>query len=206
MKKKFVVHEALLIHYSAFFRAALQGGFKEAETKSVTLEEDWPFIFEIFVHWMYYERFPSAEHLDDEQLVKQYENSKEEGEVGCQHKSKSEVLIRLYLLGDQYQVPLLRNHVLICLFKHSCSKAAYLFPNYHVCNLSFDKLAAKDPLRRFLVDCACRYKKRMYRHKDTGVENQLEPNMLVEIANRYIYVIHNMNVYDYELSLDDYLV
>ena len=34
----FVVHEALLKYHSPFFRAALDGNFKEAETKKVSVE------------------------------------------------------------------------------------------------------------------------------------------------------------------------
>lgn len=49
-KAKFVVHEALLAHYSKFFHAALQGNFQEAETKTVTLGDESQKIFELFVH------------------------------------------------------------------------------------------------------------------------------------------------------------
>ncbi|KAF2449204.1 hypothetical protein P171DRAFT_480311 [Karstenula rhodostoma CBS 690.94] len=56
-KARFVVHEELLAHYSEFFRAALQGGFAEAETKTITLDDVAPHTFELFVHWLYYQRF-----------------------------------------------------------------------------------------------------------------------------------------------------
>lgn len=64
-EKKFVVHEHLLTHYSDFFRAALTGDFKEAEDKIVRLEEEDPTVFEFFVHWLYYQRFPDGSKEDD---------------------------------------------------------------------------------------------------------------------------------------------
>lgn len=55
---RFVVPESLLVHYSKFFRAALTGNFSEAKDKTVKLEEDDPKMFELFVHWLYYQSFP----------------------------------------------------------------------------------------------------------------------------------------------------
>ena len=49
----FVVREDLLTHYSEFFRAALTGGFKEAADKIVTLKDEDPDVFGVFVHWLY---------------------------------------------------------------------------------------------------------------------------------------------------------
>ncbi|KAL1642392.1 hypothetical protein SLS58_005466 [Diplodia intermedia] len=50
---KFFVHEALLCYYSAFFHNALNGRFKEAESKVISLPEDDPIEFAMAVHWLY---------------------------------------------------------------------------------------------------------------------------------------------------------
>ncbi|KAF1967691.1 hypothetical protein BU23DRAFT_573000 [Bimuria novae-zelandiae CBS 107.79] len=72
---KFVVHEGFLTHYSDYFRAALQRGFKEAETKTVTLKEEHSATFELFVHWVYHQRFPDASEGDDGQLVELFSDN-----------------------------------------------------------------------------------------------------------------------------------
>jgi len=47
------LYEALLCKYSEFFRAALQGQFKEAKEKQVTLPDDNPEVLELFVQWIF---------------------------------------------------------------------------------------------------------------------------------------------------------
>lgn len=47
------MHKDLLCHYSSFFRAALTGGFHEAMTHEITLDEEDPKIFDIFVNSLY---------------------------------------------------------------------------------------------------------------------------------------------------------
>ena len=43
----------LLVEYSTFFAAALNGNFAEGKTHCVTLPEEDPDIFRIFVQWLY---------------------------------------------------------------------------------------------------------------------------------------------------------
>jgi hypothetical protein len=53
MKKDFYVHVGLLLHYSSYFRKALNPVWVEGHTKSITLSEDSPAIFHMFFHWIY---------------------------------------------------------------------------------------------------------------------------------------------------------
>lgn len=43
----------LLVRHSSFFEAALDGYFAESTSKSITLPEDDPVIFELFIRWLY---------------------------------------------------------------------------------------------------------------------------------------------------------
>ena len=43
----------LLTNVSSFFTAALKGGFSEAKTNSITLPDDDPKAFELFVQWLF---------------------------------------------------------------------------------------------------------------------------------------------------------
>lgn len=51
--KVFHVHVGVLCRHSAFFRAALNGAFPEAQTNSIALPEDNPMRFEQILCWMY---------------------------------------------------------------------------------------------------------------------------------------------------------
>ena len=49
----FLVHRELLNHHSRFFAAALTGDFYESQTQCVSLVDENPDIFGIFVEWLY---------------------------------------------------------------------------------------------------------------------------------------------------------
>lgn len=50
-EKQFTIPKALLTQRSTFFKAALEGGFKEAIEQQVKLPEADEEIFEIYVQW-----------------------------------------------------------------------------------------------------------------------------------------------------------
>jgi hypothetical protein len=49
----FEVHKSILTQHSEFFRAALDGNFREAKEKAIDLKEDVPEIFRILIVWLY---------------------------------------------------------------------------------------------------------------------------------------------------------
>jgi len=52
-KQPFPIHKELLVYQSKHFRAAFEGGFKEAEDKIVTLTDVHEDDFRMFFHWLY---------------------------------------------------------------------------------------------------------------------------------------------------------
>lgn len=127
---KFGVHKGILIRRSAFFRTALTGTFKEATEGTVTLQEDNPKVFGVFVSWLY---------------TGKLENTVDEIPTPC----GSNRLAELYIFADRYDVPILRNDAIDALVKNRQE-----IP--HIPILSFrmvyDATPPKDPLRRLLVD------------------------------------------------------
>jgi len=66
--KKFTVHKALLCESSDFFKKGFMGGFKEAQEKEMSLPEDNPEAFSLFLDWLYTHTLPicsTEAQLDD---------------------------------------------------------------------------------------------------------------------------------------------
>jgi len=52
-RKEFLVHKALLCHYSRYFRSALYSDFVEAKCNTVELKDEDPACFQYIIAWMY---------------------------------------------------------------------------------------------------------------------------------------------------------
>jgi hypothetical protein len=66
----FTVQKALLCNSSAYFKAALNGPFVEAQTQTIDLDDEDPSIFRTYVAWLYQGQLHSQdieEELDDPQ-------------------------------------------------------------------------------------------------------------------------------------------
>jgi hypothetical protein len=57
-KKKFVLHKKLVCREASYFDKMFNGNFKEAKTRECSLREEEPFVFEVFVYFIYAGRFP----------------------------------------------------------------------------------------------------------------------------------------------------
>ena len=141
------MHLDLLTHHSPFFRATLTGSFKEADEKLVTLPDTASNTFELFVHWLYYQRLPVE--TDSSELFALYDDA-EDDEV------LYESLVSLYIFCDKYDVPGLKRECLDTLFSeitdHHC------LPQFNIVQRTFSNLETdQDPLCRFLVEYYCYY-------------------------------------------------
>lgn len=128
--KPFVVHEELLKYHSPFFRAALNGNFKEAETKEVRIEGHTNATIEFFVHWLYHQRLPNEQ--DNPDLFNLWR-------IWEGYSSVEWDLIRLHHFCDKYDVPALKRPI----------------PDVIYVKRAFRYLSENSPLCRFLVDIYC---------------------------------------------------
>ena len=73
-KKAFAFHKNLLCNSAPFFRAALDGNFKEAQKQSIEMPEDDPEVFNYFQLWLYtgsiLEEHETATDVEDLMLAK----------------------------------------------------------------------------------------------------------------------------------------
>ena len=142
-KECFTIHQDLLIHQSSFFRAALTGNFAEADSKTVILADTHSEIFELFVHWLYYQRFPTS--VDSPELLALW-NDDDDDDL------KSTNLITLYIFCEKYDIPTLKRLTLDELFDHVSEEE---LPSIDNVVFACENLREDDPLCRFLVDAYC---------------------------------------------------
>ncbi|KAF1960296.1 hypothetical protein CC80DRAFT_385944, partial [Byssothecium circinans] len=198
---KFVVHEALLIRYSKFFRAALTNGMKETQEKAVTLADEGPETFELFVHWLYYRRFPDAAKGDNQELVDLYTNVNDKGCLETRH------LVLLFIFGDRYIIPGLKQDSIDALYHYVCDKENIYLPQFRLVRFAFENLPSTSPMCSVLVDLYC-YFQRPDAYDDVG-ENELPPSALLALLARYTSLAHKGETsgkgeIEYELNLCDY--
>jgi hypothetical protein len=138
------VHLDLLVYHSPFFRAVLTGSFKEAEEKLVTLSDTMWITFELFVHWLYFDRLPTE--ADSPELLALYCDEDDES-------FQCKTLICLYVFCDKYDISRLKRLCLNTLFQNITDKPE--LPSFAYIGYAFANLGENDPLCHFLVDTFC---------------------------------------------------
>lgn len=139
---KFTIHEELLTVHSPYFRAALTGGFKEAQDKIVTLKEDRGGIFEFFVHWLYYLRFPTEDDATELYAAWTADND-------CNLKTDN--LIQLYVFCDKYNVPEQNTKTMTQIFNHVEQEKGEALPPAYMIHFAFNNLMDNVLLCNYLV-------------------------------------------------------
>ena len=128
-KRTFHIHKNLLCKAAAYFRAALEGSFAEAQNQILELSEDHVDVFERFILWLYADRvLRTTETTDDVSW---------------------DLLINLYVFGETRGIADLQNAVIDILI----DKKSYLdaIPTNWTNHL-YDNTPENSPLRRWLVD------------------------------------------------------
>ncbi|THX99244.1 hypothetical protein D6D03_07347 [Aureobasidium pullulans] len=125
-KKIYVLHKDLLCFYSDYFRAAFNGSFVEAIKRRVELPEVEEKTFEYFQLWLYTRKldFVSMSFSDT---------------------------TKLWIFGDQHQVPLLQNEAIDGLFAKRIIHRAF---SVKVVPLAYQNTFAGSPLRRAVIEIA----------------------------------------------------
>ncbi|KAF1960295.1 hypothetical protein CC80DRAFT_582855 [Byssothecium circinans] len=192
---KFVVHEALLITQSVFFRAALTNGMKETQMKTVWLPDTPVSVLELFIFWVYHRRFPDKTKGDHEDMIALYRKDGDNGTL------EERSLTKLYVFGDNYDVPDLRRQAIDAMFKLMHDKIMSSTTIRYV----FDELLEKDAMRRLLVDRVC-YSGGFLLDEDNDVDAEIyPPGFLLALVRRYEYLVHDKKPGpDYSLDVCDY--
>lgn len=101
---KFIVHKEILCAASPFFEAACKLEWQRVEKDIIRLPEDDPEVIKAFIHWIY---FNGDIQLPLESRDRRNPIDRPEG-----------LLVKLYILGDKYQMPRLRNQAVDALDRY----------------------------------------------------------------------------------------
>lgn len=93
VKRTFYAHRGLLTFYSGYFKAALEGGFAEAQSGVIKLETEEPSVFEAFITWLY-TRKACAKVINPD--------------TACEHY---ELVVKLWIFANRRDIPLLMNEM-----------------------------------------------------------------------------------------------
>ncbi|KAF2209496.1 hypothetical protein CERZMDRAFT_86826 [Cercospora zeae-maydis SCOH1-5] len=143
--KTFQLQDFLLVEHSEFFKAALNGQWKEGKENKIELPDDEPGVFEIYAEWLFCGRIASG--TDENAKPAQKEIWAEMG-----------LLSRLYVLGEK----LIDDEFCDCTLRSmvelrnviSEDGQRYLPSGDDVRNL-YDGTTQSSPIRKYLVDLYC---------------------------------------------------
>ena len=135
----FQVHLGIVTKQSKVFAAAFKidaktrQGFKEAAERSMRLPEEAPDTVKVFVHWLYTGQCPSTAN----------------GPADADNNTKlSTSLVDLYVFGDKYDVPRLREDCFNALIGAFGWKSV---PGYHVAAHAYKLTPSESPLRKLFA-------------------------------------------------------
>lgn len=138
--------KALVCHHSPLFRAALTGNFKEVHDNRITFPEDDPYVFEMYIQWMYagdYRNHSAWSHTnEDDTGEKDFDN--------C-------TTVKAWILGDKLGVPAFKNKVMVKLFetyipRNKDPETWYIAPD--AVALAYSSTIPNSKLRQFYLHAA----------------------------------------------------
>jgi hypothetical protein len=132
----FYVHRNVICESSSFFKAALNGTFKESAEGKVILPEDDPDTFERFLQWIYTKAYnvPPLAYSSSEKICKQ-----------------SWHYVRLYVFAEKTHVESLKDHTICQLFTlHQPSRTTQSV-EYECVEFAYNHTLPESALRILLV-------------------------------------------------------
>ena len=149
-KTAFQVHEADLFEASPFFKAAFTSDFRESGERTMTLPEDDEATFDLFVEWLYHQRY----HLPPPPKA----NAKE--------KDRSMQPLQLYVLADKYDIRRLKSLIISQIFTAFKQHSLSLYDTAIV--YAYRHTSPNSTIRNLIADhVACNSKPGWFQRKST---------------------------------------
>lgn len=133
-KTAFQVHEADLFEASTFFRSAFTSDFRESTERTMTLPEDDESTFDLFVEWLYHQRY----HLPSPPKAK------------VKGKDRFMQPFQLYVLADKYDIRSLKSLLVSQIF--TAFKQDSDFPTCAAIVYAYEHTSQSSTLRKMIAD------------------------------------------------------
>ncbi|KAI9737423.1 MAG: hypothetical protein M1834_009577 [Cirrosporium novae-zelandiae] len=140
-RQRYVLHKKVLCSKSDFFRAAFRGPSKEATENKMTLPEESPKAFRMFVSWLYTNSVPVSWFSSE---------SASADHIKSATKSDVETVLELYLMGQKWLIPTLQDKAIDILIG-KFSIRPLLFLDADIIIMVYSSTMEKSKIRNFLV-------------------------------------------------------
>lgn len=146
--RDFVVHEAFLVYRSELFRRAMNGKWEESASRIVSLSDDDPNTFGLYVSFIYTAAL-AVKNTENNELTR-----KEKTEL---LEEEYDHLIRLYTLAEKLEVSAAKDASVSAVFEileNEKLGSDYCLPTFSTMSWVYDHTPEESFVRRLIVDMA----------------------------------------------------
>ncbi|KAJ4378227.1 hypothetical protein N0V86_005927 [Didymella sp. IMI 355093] len=174
---EYCIHAELLLRHSEYFKRALNGSWKEAEERAITLEDVECEIFELFLEWLYTQQYPKEQRFSGfSNLI-----------YGNEHRRSQINRLKACTFGDRFMAPRFRasseSSLIDAIVYGGC-------PPYYISIIyAYEHLPPSSPVLQALIDRHCRSFSEQSDTDSNGElkrRSQLPHNFLVGVMLRYM--------------------
>jgi hypothetical protein len=172
-KRLYQVHMDLICHHSEYFRTAYNGRWRESE-EGVVLTDIEPEMFNIFLHWLYTQKYPDS----CSELIRIADKCMSGN--GPEYREENLLVMKSCVFGDRFGAPRFKQDA------HNLFVDLYqVAPFYANVNYAFENLSENDELLRFLVDTHCLYWfPELDDEEEKTLQKQLPNSFLLQVMYR----------------------
>lgn len=176
-QKLFMLHEGVLCYYSPYFQGALNGGFKEATTREVIIDDIKPKIMEALSSWMYFHKLYDPK---DPTSVKHDSPVKEDRTAVSLELPD---LVELWLFGDRMGVSTFQNAAIDAIHQREVDTALYGL-NDHI-KIIYARTTQGAKLRAYAIECLIR----LFKDKAVQLDQRFQVmEFYTELSNRLMKI------------------
>ncbi|KAL1800542.1 hypothetical protein ACET3X_000884 [Alternaria dauci] len=145
----FVAHESFLTSRSEFFRRAMNGNWKEAETRTINLPDDNAQVFAHYINYVYTGQLPTTSKTSLE--LKELTEEEFDDHVQDQY----EIIFDVFVLSEKLQDITTKNAMMkaaLATTRLTRNGTEWRTPSRHTVNAIYNGTPTGSPARRFVTD------------------------------------------------------
>jgi hypothetical protein len=175
---KFVAHESFLTARSEFFRRAINGSWKESDTRVVKLPEDDPEIFALYINYIYTGQLVTAQKSNEEFATLDFID------FGKIIHAEYHALFCVYVMAEKFVDIATKKAVLAAAIEVTGSKSLegrWEVPTFITINTVYSGTPQKSPARRLVTDMCSSLPLKSILERAAGLA--LHEDYIIDLAN-----------------------